>query len=406
MVTTALRGRVIPGCIVHERYDERLKMKVFDIVDGKQRLMTLHSFISGKAPGPTKLTLDDEDAAREDYEGIEWKDLHDKEKSDFKSYKMSITCMPDSTRPNVVFEIYLDINRGRTEHSIQQLRHAAYYENYIELLVDLAASEEGKIYREWHGKKSDMQEDQEMILRVFAFLAAAGQNPRFMAYQSRPSMVKFLNKELQSEYGDKKRLMEDDLLHKIFVFKEAVQIVKSLKLEGVKMKIEDNKSDFSFKTYPNLLEMTMVVLASLLSQPSKGPKLRNKLQQNAAEIIRDYSNALTTTAKEASPDSEGSKSQNLWKAGPSMSTFVKRYELLENVFKRHVGQEGPRTFSEKIKKDLFEEHTPCAICGKEIVDISHSEVDHVIPYSKGGQTVISNAQLVHTTCNRTKGDRL
>ena len=32
--------------------------------------------------------------------------------------------------------------------------------------------------------------------------------------------------------------------------------------------------------------------------------------------------------------------------------------------------------------------------------------DHIIPWSKGGQTVLENAQLVHSTCNKYKQDRI
>lgn len=196
----------------------------------------------------------------------------------------------------------------------------------------------------------------------------------------------------------KKRLTEDELESKRSTFKEAVHIIKSLKL---KEEVEDR----SFKTCPYLLEMTMVVLASLLSQPSK-TKLKNKLNQNAREIIGDYSIAFKRPAKDVCSDAEGGKAQNLWKAVPSIHTFTRRYEALESVFKKHSQDtQGARTFSKEVKNKLFNEKKPCGICGKPIVDISHGEVDHIDPFSKGGPTTEDNAMLVHLLCNRQKGHK-
>jgi 5-methylcytosine-specific restriction endonuclease McrA len=36
----------------------------------------------------------------------------------------------------------------------------------------------------------------------------------------------------------------------------------------------------------------------------------------------------------------------------------------------------------------------------------YAEVDHIVPFSQGGKTDISNAQLLHRHCNREKSDSL
>lgn len=45
----------------------------------------------------------------------------------------------------------------------------------------------------------------------------------------------------------------------------------------------------------------------------------------------------------------------------------------------------------------------CALCGRLL--IGDSEIDHIIPFSKGGQTELENAQLVHKICNRKKSNK-
>jgi 5-methylcytosine-specific restriction endonuclease McrA len=37
--------------------------------------------------------------------------------------------------------------------------------------------------------------------------------------------------------------------------------------------------------------------------------------------------------------------------------------------------------------------------------IEDAEVDHIIPFSKGGKTELSNGQITHRYCNRAKNNR-
>ena len=46
----------------------------------------------------------------------------------------------------------------------------------------------------------------------------------------------------------------------------------------------------------------------------------------------------------------------------------------------------------------------CEICGNIILNIDDCEIDHIIPFAKGGKTELSNAQIVHRFCNREKSD--
>ncbi|RZJ85793.1 MAG: HNH endonuclease [Hymenobacter sp.] len=65
-----------------------------------------------------------------------------------------------------------------------------------------------------------------------------------------------------------------------------------------------------------------------------------------------------------------------------------------------------RTFSPQLKAKLFKENPVCAISGQQILAIEDAEVDHIIPYSKGGPTSPENAQLVLRYFNRAKKDKV
>jgi 5-methylcytosine-specific restriction endonuclease McrA len=80
--------------------------------------------------------------------------------------------------------------------------------------------------------------------------------------------------------------------------------------------------------------------------------------------------------------------------------FKKWLKVLEDI----VGSPRSeiRAFTYKQKTQLFNEDSTCSICKQRILNIDDAEVDHIIPYVKGGQTDISNAQLTHRFCNRQK----
>lgn len=64
-----------------------------------------------------------------------------------------------------------------------------------------------------------------------------------------------------------------------------------------------------------------------------------------------------------------------------------------------------RNFSPWDKQRIFlRSGGQCASCYGELR--SDWEADHIMPHSRGGQTVLENAQALCATCNRRKRDRL
>lgn len=64
-----------------------------------------------------------------------------------------------------------------------------------------------------------------------------------------------------------------------------------------------------------------------------------------------------------------------------------------------------RFFSNKARWELYDKYEGrCSICAEELYGVF--EVDHIIPYSHGGQTVVGNAQILCSKCNQKKGARV
>ena len=62
-----------------------------------------------------------------------------------------------------------------------------------------------------------------------------------------------------------------------------------------------------------------------------------------------------------------------------------------------------RELREKVMK---RDHYICQLCGKYMPDEVGLQVDHIIPVSKGGKTVMSNLQVLCSKCNGSKSNKM
>ncbi|MDO4223832.1 MAG: DUF262 domain-containing protein [Acinetobacter sp.] len=64
-----------------------------------------------------------------------------------------------------------------------------------------------------------------------------------------------------------------------------------------------------------------------------------------------------------------------------------------------------RAFTDKDKRILFEKQNGvCPHC-KQTFKLEEMEADHIVPWSKGGKTDLSNGQMLCRKCNNTKSDK-
>ena len=70
------------------------------------------------------------------------------------------------------------------------------------------------------------------------------------------------------------------------------------------------------------------------------------------------------------------------------------------------------TKRDQHRRQIKARRGPCAICGQPInyaLPYLHPlsfEVDHIIPFAKGGPDTIDNKQASHRRCNRDKSDAI
>jgi 5-methylcytosine-specific restriction enzyme A len=115
----------------------------------------------------------------------------------------------------------------------------------------------------------------------------------------------------------------------------------------------------------------------------------NLLQKIARKAIRELINEVNTHKKSQSAKQIASKSE----VRSSRSKIKKRKQTRS----RHI-QASTRV--SVLNRDKYK----CVFCGRNSKQID-LEVDHIIPFSKGGSNDITNLQTLCFDCNRGKGSR-
>ena len=163
LVESLILNIPIPTMFFHETQSGKL-----EVVDGKQRLTSIWSFIQGKFPdgSPFKLTGLE---VYEDLNGKTFTDLHERFQETILDYPLNVHTISRSSQPDFVFEVFERLNMGATQLNEQELRNCIYQGMYTDLLEDLVQNEHLlKIYK---SKTPHLRmRDRELVLRYFAML--------------------------------------------------------------------------------------------------------------------------------------------------------------------------------------------------------------------------------------------
>ena len=100
-------------------------------------------------------------------------------------------------------------------------------------------------------------------------------------------------------------------------------------------------------------------------------------------------------------------------------TFTKSYKGLINRYKelseinfettlnKYNAKNQRALMTDALKQQVKErDHYTCQCCGKVMRDGVGLQIDHIIPVSKGGKTVLSNLQVLCSRCNGSKSNKM
>lgn len=156
LIESILMG--IPLPLIYVKEDEK---GVYIIVDGKQRLDTLFSFINNEF-SLRRLTI------LKDKNGCRFDDLTPLEQNKIEDCSLTLHVIKAPTSDRVTFDLFDRVNRGGTRLNNQEMRNALYQGNAT-LLINRLAEKEVFIEATEHSVPANHMKDRYLILRFVAF---------------------------------------------------------------------------------------------------------------------------------------------------------------------------------------------------------------------------------------------
>ena len=161
---------------------------------------------------------------------------------------------------------------------------------------------------------------------------------------------------------------------------------------------------------PKLKKYAIVDLALIASSLMK---LYN-LQEYSSEFAKAYLDFQALRAQDAEKPEDDRDPSLSWYSNSARSDSVEKLLFRRDYLRRYFLEKLPdlalkdtqRSFTDEQRTVIF--HLgggKCAKCGKTCTEDSF-HADHIVPHSKGGQTKISNGQLLCPDCNLVKGAKM
>jgi len=354
----------------------------YSVIDGQQRLTSFLSFISGKYPNGDIFKLTGLKVFSELNRKL-FSDLDKEYQNKIRKTTLHTIVIKKESNEDVKFEIFERLNTGSIKLNEDEIRNTVYRGEYIKLLAELEQNEtfHGVVKKDNYKKRMIYRG---MILRFFALSEKS-----YLNYK--PSMKQFCNKELRDNRHlsiEKAKEYRDRFLHSVDLVKTVFGDTAFRRYIPVTKENEQG----NWTTTRINMALYDIQLCGFVNY-SKNEILRN------ADNIREAMLELMSNNK--------SFIDSILIQTSNKEVLKTRFRIWLDKLNDIIGDKGyeQRTFSYQIKKSLFDKNPVCAISGQRILAIEDSEVDHIIPYSKGGKTNIENAQLVLRYFNRAKKDK-
>ena len=359
----------------------------YSVVDGQQRLTSFIAFLDGILPddknsvfrltGTKELSL--EQGKGKTFAQIEDTAIQNK----IKTTSVQAVIIKNSSHPDLKFAIFERLNTGSVKLNEDELRNTIYRGNYIELLKEL---EQNTIFHSIVNKESFRRRMiyRGMILRFFAITEKSHLN-----YRS--SMKQFCNKEMR----DNRHMVAAKRQEYFDKFNKCVELVRLVFGTNAfrRFMIGDNRN-------PNGKWVVIRVNMAIFDIQMGGfvNYAKNQIVPKADQIREKFLELMTSNAEFINTLEINTNNTIVLK---------KRFEIWLKELDKIVGNApvDQRAFKFSDKKTLFDSDPTCKICSQQILMIEDAEIDHKEPYSKGGKTELTNAQLTHRYCNRSKSDK-
>lgn len=383
LIESLLMDVPIPVIYLAEEIDGK-----YSVIDGQQRLTSFISFLEGKFPLVTNgnqkdFALKSLNVLKE-LNNKTFSQLERSQQTKIKTSTLNTIIIKKESPEDIKFEIFERLNTGSIKLNEDEIRNTIYRGEYISLLSELEENSTfHKIVSRDIFKKRMIYRG--MILRFFALSEKS-----YLNYK--PSMKQFCNKELRDNQNMntyKKKEYRDRFLKCI----DLVSIVFGK--NAFRRYSVNNNNESAGKYSSTRINMALfdIQMCGFVNYE------KNQIVSNSDSIRKKLIDLMS---------SDKNFIDSIEIATSDRNQVIKRFQIWMDALKKIIGTDNkePRLYSLFEKQQLFEENPQCAICKQQILSIEDAEVDHRLPYSKGGKTDLINSQLTHKHCNRSKSNKI
>ena len=391
LIESIIRNNPIPAIFLYKRTDNSTGKPVYDVIDGKQRIESILMFMGllrGQGKYSVKTQFNENNDDKHDID-ISWNYLKkNNQHALINDYLLHIIEV-DGEFSDII-DLFIRINSTGKALTPAEKQHAKYYNS--EFLKEAA-------------KIADRYKD----YFIKTDILSKGQIDRMKHVE--------LICELMLSMG------AGDVIHKKAALDKIIcKGLSPAQITKQKKKIITNLNRIG-KMFPKLRETrfrqisdfyTFAVLISKYEE--QGFILTDKKKNLCAwNILTKFSEGVDRV-REKTKKAEGSdESDNMYKEylltvtsnTDDMSQRKKRMDILDGLIGSIFATKDKQRIFSKEQRRIFwnsTEEKKCQICGK-ILTWDNFSIDHTIPHSKGGRSIISNAALMCKPCNFAKGNR-
>lgn len=392
LIDTIFCGYPLPAVILYERTDTRTRKRIYDAIDGKQRLESILYYL-GVLKGPRSRFTAKKISNRVDgdivYQSVSWKDLSEDSQKDFLQYE--IPCVIVQGEPSEIQNVFVRLNSTGRKLSPEEIRNAKYIRSKFLLEMKRFAKKMDKYLKEM----KVLNENEISRMKDIEFLS------------------ELVISVITGTVMDKKKLLDQmmttggvDMRHANKAIKtvgRAIKLVGEV-LPNLKTTRFRKKSDFYSLVYWFASRMDEMAFADREAKSEAG----EFLQRFANMADSDYD----SIAKGRKVDTESptvAYIQTVREGGDARTHRADRDKILSGVlggiFDRKDSQ---RLFNDIQRRIIWAQAKDKVCCNRKCrkrLTWETFEVDHIKPHSKGGRTDLSNAALICKSCNSAKGNR-
>jgi hypothetical protein len=379
-------GYPLPSIFLYRR--EPNGRVVYDVIDGKQRLETIFMFTQlGRFKVdtfPANIDLGD---------GVKWYDWttikrrHPQKRAELESYKIqAVEVTGDLSQ---IIDLFVRINSTGKRLTSGERRHAHYYQSaFLRQAEQLVRRY--RVYLQKTRILSAAQIDRMKGTELFSELLMS-------IHKGGP-----INKKTSLDRAIGNDSVNGNTLARITrEFTRTLNLLRRMFPELAKIRFRNSAEFYSLFLLVWEMEKAKLILTD-----------RNR-NQIAFDLLRRLSNGVDELRDQLRRARPAKPSQRLFSDyvltvqgdTDSSANRERRRELLQGLLGTIYERKDPqRVFSSEQRRLLWntEDKPKCASCGKGL-NWSDFTIDHVKAWSRGGQTTLKNAQLMHRNCNSRKG---